>query len=127
MSGLGANRIVDPQKRTRALFQVQNFLALRPGDIVRFDVAFPSGQDHFVARVDWAPTRGGGYQMFEGVLDGSTDMATPVLGRGRVTPRMPLKQTGIKVKTPEEVEEERRQLDMELEFNLSLIDEERSR
>src|ERR1700739_2365892 len=83
---------VDPELRQRAYNLVLRHLAMSTSEIARFDVGFHGQSKHFVARVDYSATRGGGYQMFEGdVVDaGRVSSVSNVLGKGRVTPRFQL-------------------------------------
>jgi hypothetical protein len=116
---------VDPEKRQRALTMAYECLGLRPGDFIRFDCSFVSGTDHFCVRIDYTPSRKGGYQILEGDLSaGYIKKISPVLGRGRVTPRFPLLPTEP-VQTPAEIEDEKRRQDLEFEFQ-SLLDDERT-
>jgi hypothetical protein len=116
---------VDPEKRQRALTMAYTYLGLRPGDIIRFECSFVADTDHFSVRIDYAPSRKGGYQILEGDLSGGyIKTISPVLGRGRVTPRFPLTPTEP-VLTPTEIADRKRRRDLELEFQ-SLLDDERT-
>jgi hypothetical protein len=95
---------------------VHDLLALRPGDIIRFDCTFVGDTDHFSLRLDYTAARKGGYQVFEGDLSaGFVHPISPVLGRGRVTPRRPLVPTEP-VQTQEAIEDEKRRQNIEMEF-----------
>jgi hypothetical protein len=116
---------VDPIKRQRALAQVQKHLGLDPDDIVRFDVSFTGGTDYFVARVDYAITRGGGgYQIFEGILGYGTTASSTVMGKNRVTPRFQLKPTVVP-QSPEELEEQMRKLRNRIDYESSMTENDR--
>lgn len=116
---------VDPEQRQIALALVYTYLALRPGDLTRFDCTFVSGTDHFVARIDYSAARKGGYQVIEGVTapgNGSILSVSRVMGKGRVTPLFPLKPA-FPVKTGEELEDEKRQQDLEFEYDSKVTNE----
>lgn len=119
---------VDPERRSQVLALVSGYLGLRPGDLVRFDCTFQQSHDEaFTVRIDYAAARRGGYQILTGICNdqgvGAVLTYTPVLGRGRVTRRVPLVETTGPSR--EELEAERRQLDIELEFGQGLLDDER--
>jgi hypothetical protein len=116
---------VDPEHRERALALVYTYLALRPGDLIRFECTFVSGTDHFVARIDYSTARKGGYQVIEGVTapgDGAILSVSRVMGKGRVTPTFPLRPTRP-VKTGAELEDEKRKQDLEFEFDSTVTNE----
>ena len=118
---------VDPERRQRALSLIHTYLALRPGDLIRFDCSFVSGTDHFVARIDYSAARKGGYQVIEGVLgpgdtDGTVLSVSRVMGKGRVTPRF-LLTPAHPVKTPEELQDEKNRQDVEFEFRSTIWDD----
>jgi hypothetical protein len=116
-------RTVDPEMRQKAYVAVRNHLALTSSDVARFDVGFPGGHEHFVARVDYSVMRGGGYQIFEGNIGFGVDTVSAVLGRGRVTPRFPL-VAQRPVKTNQELAEEHRREMLQIEYD-PLLDDER--
>ena len=93
-------------------------------DVFRLDATMVRNTTHWVARVEYAAHKGGGYQLFEGDLtDKSVQVRTGVLGRGRVTPRKQLKPI-LDVERPEEILDRVSREDTQLEFQ-SLLDEER--
>lgn len=56
-------------------------------DIWKLDATTQMNGTHWVARVDFASHRGGGYQIFEGHFQPpSIQVMTTVLGRGRANP-----------------------------------------
>ena len=119
---------VDPERRAQVLALVASYLALRPGDLARFDCTFQqTDPDSFTVRLDYAPARKGGYQILTGTCSengqGYVVSSSPVLGRGKVTPRHPLVQPSGP--SFEEREAERRQLDMDLEFRRDVLNNER--
>jgi hypothetical protein len=94
-------------------------------DLFRVDATVVGETNHWIARVDYAAHKGGGYQLFEGDLtDGSISVRTRVLGRGRVTPRKQMAPV-FTVRPPEEIRDEINKQDLLLEFQ-SLLDEERA-
>jgi hypothetical protein len=116
--------VVDQKLRRDALTMVLQHQGLEQDDVVRFEATFspePYGlaPKCFVIRVDYSVTRGGGYQIFEGILNYKVASISAVCGRNRATPRFPLRPTHP-AQTIEQLEEEARVLKLRLDYADSL-------
>ncbi len=69
------------------MMMVLSHINMPVSDVARFEVSFTGNSDCFVARLDFPAHRGGGYQVFEGILGYKVSPSSPVMGKNRVTPR----------------------------------------
>ena len=106
---------VSLERRRAAMMMVLSHIYMPVSDVARFEVSFTGNSDCFVARLDFPAHRGGGYQVFEGILGYKVSPSSPVMGKNRVTPRFPLRPT-IPPQTAEDLKEEERQLRLRLDY-----------
>lgn len=121
---------VDPARRLSVIDMFTSKFGLHTSArVAKYDISFIGETEHFLLRVDYSPTCGGGYQIFEGVrgfdgYTGSIEAVSKVMGKGRVTPRFQMTPQ-LPVRTNEEIEEERRSILLRMEYEQS-FDEDRT-
>lgn len=116
-------RTATSEERRKVLELIKKIQGLEDRDIIYARPTFVADTKYFTCRIDYAVHKGGGYQVFEGDLYiDSVQASTAVLGKGRVTPRRPTVYTKP-VKTKKQMDEEREQVRVEMQYGTTLDDE----